>query len=451
MRHAGFRQLLSLVAIVLALAGAWASGALLLDHDGGWHAESAGTAFLLRLCEPESMPSVSCSGVVNSRWGSFDFFAFGHSYAIPTSFLGLAYFTVLAIWFAVVIRVVEPGRWLRRCTVLVVACGLFASVLLTALMALTLSEWCPLCVVAHLCNAGIFVATVLFLGLGTKRETREASTADRPDLVILRRRIVLTGGLACSVAVGGLWFYYDGRTEARRQWRKARGYADAIAVMQNDPSFVLREHFAGPVVHVPMRGEEPPDPTTQTGPTLVIFTDLDSSACACFDGQWDFELRDLFGEGLRVEYRYMSATLGDGTGVRTGTMGEPGRAARAAQAARLQGDDTAYLGMHRLLFEHRKDQPGRNYADLAHRAGLDVERFLDAMQSEAVRDAVLADQALADRLEVITAPAVFLNGRKVPDLCLKSPVFWTEVAAGAAGQRDAVVGPVQVSSADGRR
>ncbi len=51
---------------------------------------------------------------------------------------------------------------------------------------------------------------------------------------------------------------------------------------------------------------------------------------------------------------------------------------------------------------------------------------------------------LAERLEVTSTPAVFLNGRRVPDLCLDSYVFWAAVGkepAPAGGVADARVFP----------
>ena len=95
--------------------------------------------------------------------------------------------------------------------------------------------------------------------------------------------------------------------------------------------------------------------------------------------------------------------------------------------------------MHSLLFQHRKDRPHRDYANLARLAGLDVDRFLAYMTGDSVRQRITRDAALASRLGVTATPALFLNGRRVPDLCVESRVFWQTIS-GDVLARDAVTG-----------
>jgi hypothetical protein len=109
------------------------------------------------------------------------------------------------------------------------------------------------------------------------------------------------------------------------------------------------------------------------------------------------------------------------------------RMACAAEAARSQGGEPAFRAMHNLLFRHRKVRPEPDYADLAKRIRLDVPRFLADMRSDRVRRTVQEDMELAAQIGIHQAPTVFLNGRRVPDLCLTSRAFWKRMASELTG------------------
>ena len=49
------------------------------------------------------------------------------------------------------------------------------------------------------------------------------------------------------------------------------------------------------------------------------------------------------------------------------------------------------------------------------------------MESELVRQTVAADISLAEALGVKGTPTVFLNGRLVPQVCLRNPIFWEAI------------------------
>ena len=68
--------------------------------------------------------------------------------------------------------------------------------------------------------------------------------------------------------------------------------------------------------------------------------------------------------------------------------------------------------------------------------GLDGKQLVEDMEGELVRQTVAADIRLAEALDVTGTPTVFLNGRRVPQICLRNPVFWeaisTELSAGVS-------------------
>lgn len=451
------RSFCILTIVGLSLAGAWVSGTLLIEHDGGWTTEGQGTGFLLSLCESRVLPSVSCARVVDSRWGSFDLYLGSRRIYVPTSLIGLAYFMSLAIWFAMVGGLLMGARWLWVLTLLVVSCGLVGSIFFMMLMALTLSEWCPPCVIAHLLNGAVFIGTI-WLWRGTRRVSADESTFDLTALVTparVRRQFTGWAMVVSGAAALGLWLYFDAATEVRRQWRKLHGFNQVIAEMQNDRGFVLREYFARPVVEIPRRSDNNRVALTclsESAPRLLIFTDYDCSKCACFESRRHSLIESAFCGNLEVDYRHFP-----GDGAESGTTrhtpvegsvtgGNSLRASLAAEAARLQGGDQAFATMHRLLFEHRKDRPNPGYAELARLAGLDSERLLADMNSGVVRQRVQDDVSLAAGLGVTGAPAVFLDGRRVPDLCATSPVFWMAVAEELTDESALTDAPAEMAS-----
>ncbi|MCH7808754.1 MAG: thioredoxin domain-containing protein [Planctomycetes bacterium] len=440
--------------VLFALCGAWVSGTLLVEHAGGWETTRQGTGFLLSLCEPDSIPAASCAAVVGSRFGSFDFSLHGRRIVVPTSFVGLAYFVSLAIWLALVVGRTGWGRWLGTLTVLIISGGFAGSLFFLGVMAFSLSHWCSLCVIAHGFNLVLLVGTV-YLHKRTRAALPSISVAipvGLPVVRVLHRRLAITGVAMAAVCVAGLWFYYDSMSEARRQWRKVRGYADAIATMQNDTAFMLREYYAQPVVDPATDGvwlNQAGSSPQQAASSLILFSDFDSSACACFEKRWANTLVDGAAGAVGITYRHLPGESAGGAIDGHQGPSESQSAALAAEAARLGGGERAYREMRHLLFEHRKDSPRRDYAALARAAGLNVERFLEDMGSEAVREIVMEDVRLATRWGVqpgATGPALFLNGRRVPDICLRSDVFWHAMANKATQDRPTALEPMASES-----
>lgn len=426
-------RILTLAIFALALGGAWVCGALVKQEGGGWSSRQR-EGFLLSLCESNALPAADCAGVVGSRWGSFDVYVGQRRIYVPTSLIGLCWFVFLAIWIATVGAPPGEAKWLWRFTLLIFSGGLAGSLFFVAVMAWGLHEWCPLCVAAHGINGLIIVCTCV-LWRGRKHETLAPVSAvghvDPSRLAMrFRRRQALTACIVAVCAAVGFWLYFDAMSEVRRQWRKLTTVRQTLDRLKGDRGFVLREFDAQPEVSIAPVGEGEgsirlaSDPAR---PRLVIFTDYDCSACVCFEERRAQVIEVAYGGRLDVEYRHFPRALialADRSSTDFKTPGASDLSSFAAEAARLQGGQDAFDFMHWLLFKHRKDYPQRDYAELARVAGLDVERFLADLTGEAVRDRVLADIAAGRALGVTTTPALFLNGRRVPELCAASLVFW---------------------------
>lgn len=91
-------------------------------------------------------------------------------------------------------------------------------------------------------------------------------------------------------------------------------------------------------------------------------------------------------------------------------------AARAAEAAALQGK---FWQMHDLLFEKQNEwkdaAPARPlFLNYARTLGLDTGKFTQDIDSTAIINRVMSDEAQGKSRGVSGTPTVFLNGREVP-------------------------------------
>lgn len=426
------------IIVFLACVGACVSGMLLHGHDGGWESGSGGTNYLLRLCDFDRLESTDCASVIGSAWGSFDVYVGSRRILVPTSLVGLVHFVAIGIWFAMLGRIPGTATWLWRATMFYLGCSLLGSAYLMGLMAFSLPEWCPLCVVAHAINVGVFAATLRLwraarreaLSVRDRASLAEASIDDRALPQRARARLAVWAVVTTMGASVSLWVYFDAMIEVRRQWRKLSDIRRVIDELRNDSAFVLREFHAQRVVNIP-EISSPGEGYSVDAPRLVIFTDYECAGCRCFESRRSRLIDAAFSAGLNVEYRHAPGITSPASEI----DGDRLRSCLASEAARMQGGDEAFERLHRMLFVSPKSQRARDYAALASRAGLDVERFMRDLDSPEALDRVREDVALSKRLGVTEAPALFLNGRRVPVLCVNSPVFWSAIGAELAPQQ----------------
>lgn len=432
-----------LVIIGCALLGAWASGALLIDHDGGWDSQRSGVAAILGLCESISLASASCAEVVGSKWGSIDFTLGGKHYLVPTSFIGVVYFVAIAIWFGVLGLLRAATRRLWGLSVWAIACGVIVSVALVAMMVGVLSHWCPLCGIAHAANGAILAASIVVW----RRSCIAGKDSSGAATGAVWRGMTVRAVAVATVAIGGVtvlsWSYYDAMRSTKRQWHKVVAYRELIGQMRSDPEFLLREYFAQPVEELGSASVSA-DGGTGGAARLVVFGDFSCKACACFTRKWDARYREAFPNNVAVEFRQVR--VNDDSEGRTTNASEGGAiaAALAAEAVRTVGGERAYQQICRILFDNRKSLTHDLFDSAVRNLGLDADEFLAEAASESVLQKVEADMELSRRLDVRATPTVFLNGRRVPELCLRSKVFWNAVAPVLTGRSEATASILRV-------
>ncbi|MGV4886038.1 Na+/H+ antiporter NhaA [Streptomyces viridosporus] len=152
--------------------------------------------------------------------------------------------------------------------------------------------------------------------------------------------------------------------------------------------------------------DRPVDPATDhvTGPpdaplTLVEYGDFECPFCARATGVAQ-ELRQRFGDRLRYVFRHLPLL---------DVHPHSELAARAAVAADAQG---RFWQMHDLLFAHQDQLEFEDIVGYAAQLGLDVERFLEDLDSERTAARVRADVASAEASGARGTPTFFLGNRR---------------------------------------
>ncbi len=408
--------------LALALSGAFVCGTLLAAHGGGWRTDSEPGGLFTSLCNSPRMPSATCAEALDGRWGAVDFALGGRIYLVPTSFVGLAYFASIAVWLMVAGVPPNSARWTWRFILSIGGCGGAASLFFVGLMIFALETWCPLCVMAHVFNAGVLVGVVwVRLNQLAAPASNDSWNTDFSTGTVPQVGFVPALAIAGAATVG-MWLYYDATTVAKRYFRENASLASVVREVEHDAAYLLRQYYAQPVVDLPSFQALIGGGDASLGPRLVVFTDYRCSSCACFNWRLGGIIEPAFRGRLLTQHRQVG-------GIAKGRrQTRAAKAGLAAEAAREQGGDEAYAKMRDLLFRHRRTFPEPDYVELARKIGLDPARLLADMEGDVVRDRIAGDIALAKKLGIDEAPAVFLNNRRVPNLCIRSEVFWDAVA-----------------------
>lgn len=427
-----------LLGCVLALsgAGAWISGELVKQDADLWGGAGASTGLFARLCEATAPAGFNCAGAAKDPWGrikvpiplpSRDLTLGVHTVVVPVAFLGLAYFVFMGVWFAFIARPRLYGyRW-HRVPLVAGLCGVAVSLLYLGVMALGVAPWCIWCLCVHAIN---FVMVFAVWRLCRKAQGSRGTEAAAPLSPGRLARITLTSWEATSVIafsvilVAGLWAYRREHLAFRNELRSLMPYKRVVTSLQKDPAFLLREYNAQPQHEIPLRLGEP---TGNDHPRLIVFTDFECHACYCNALVVQKQIAGAFKEQLTVLVRHYPLDNACNANVKNELHPNACQAAYAAEAARIQGGDKAFVRMCDLLFKNHKALGHKLYRDLAVQIGLDADRFQSDMKGEAVQRIVQSDIRLAEKLSVTGTPTMLLNGRHIPKLC-QVPVFWEAFA-----------------------
>lgn len=431
------------ISVALCGAGAWISAELVKEQAGPWPSSKHSPRLVGGLCGSSSEGESGCAAVLESDWGAVDFTVPTVTRAltvqwtrvvVPVAFIGLAYFVFLGVWHTFAGPPQTWGRGWYLVPLLSVMAGAAGSAFLLWVMVFKLQAPCKWCLVTHAINGLLLVCTFCVWPSARRRTIR--MTFDRSDPGYAPPvRAGLTAGAALKVTgfamlvIAGLWVYRTAKLDIRREVGKLLPYKQFVRDLENDPDFLLREYYAEPSHLIPGGFAEDEVQSKLVDPTLVIFSDFLCPHCACFASRWEQEFRRNWEGPLQVSFRHFPRCHECNDTVMAKGHPETCRASYASEAARSQGGEAAFWQMHDLLFKYSRRLGDESYAELAMQIGLDDRRLMTDMAGETVRQTVAADVMLAGRLGVRAVPSVFLNGRRVPRLCVNNPVFWEAIAA----------------------
>ena len=130
--------------------------------------------------------------------------------------------------------------------------------------------------------------------------------------------------------------------------------------------------------------------------TIVLFSDFQCPYCA-MAAETIEQIRANYGERVRVVFRHFPLPFH--------TDALP--AAQAAHAAHAQG---MFWAFHDQLFANQNALGAEALSGYAKQLGLKMKAFEKARAAKATKDAVAADMALAQKVQVRGTPTMYLNG-----------------------------------------
>lgn len=423
-----FRLTVLFPAVTFALVGAFLSIILLVQHGRAERGECG----------------AGCADVLSSRWAYFPPSdpVHGETPGVPLALLGVVYFAGLALWLMVVGKVSGRQRLWHSLPMAMALLGALVSIVLISGMAF-METWCPLCLAVHVVNLAL-VPYIYFC--------RPEEDAEETEIVSRELRPVLTGAALVISAGAASWFGYDSfRYRERHQ-------ALAVALARARVEASRTEEGNGPHM-ASLRGgsaavssdsEWVVNSTSPDPDTVVVYTDLMCSHCRAFEERLFQVWGPKFHDHLRVAIKHfpLCAQCNHGSADVHPWACE---AAYLAEAGRVVGGAEGFLRVLRAI-SPRRTQPWteEDAIALAVEAGLTPQKFLEAWQSEAVRDRVARDIAEARQLGVQETPSVFVNGRRLDRQTRDLPEYWEQLAARPRRMDRQVASPAEDSLASTR-
>jgi protein-disulfide isomerase len=133
--------------------------------------------------------------------------------------------------------------------------------------------------------------------------------------------------------------------------------------------------------------------------TIVEFSDLECAFCGRALPVVEELLRDYPGQ-IRLAFKHFPLDF-------------HANARLAHQAALAAGEQGRFWEMHDAIFANQQNMKREDFMRHANLLGLDMPRFIAALDSEAAKTAVDADRQEGARLGVSGTPTFFINGRRL--------------------------------------
>jgi len=443
-------HMLETFTVVVCIAAAYISNNLLEKHMTG----SSGLLWFESVCHADAgRGTADCDAVLASPYGYFPPKRHPDARGVhfPVAFLGLVYYTTLAVWIFGVGRLSIRRRWMHIIPLGMVVCGIGASGYYSYIMFTQLDQWCPWCLVTHIINLFVTASVVLLFPYGdpdrADRAADEGPTATvtaataRPPHP--SARLVATTLLAMIVMVFGLTQML-GRQNYARSARSARSsFNRAVQLLQrvqrSGPT--LRTFWEeGETVTVPVRPKDASrGPANPDKPywDIVVFSDFECPSCRKFALFLDQRVHPLFAGQLRVIFKHYPLDSSCNERTRHRLHPHACEMARIAEAGQIVGGEDTFWHLHDYLFRMREViRAGEMTPEAAAEAvEIDAAELVAAMATDRVAGRIEQDVADAAEVGVGATPSVYVNGKFVDSLATLQIDFWDELADAYWAQR----------------
>jgi protein-disulfide isomerase/uncharacterized membrane protein len=329
---------------------------------------------------------IDCTPVLTSSYA----YLFGQ----PVAYFAIAAYAGMALLALGVLFLDSAAR--RRQLANLLLLGAVGSVVFSAYLGYVafffIGHVCPQCTTLYVVNLALLAATA-WLTSTTQGSTREQKAWQA-------RLPVIGGGVAATVVVliaGVLWKGFS-----------TPSLLSADEVCERDPQF-CSQYKELPVVALDVPGGHVKG--SDDAPVKIVeFSDFECGHCKL---AWEGLKQALPTYGDQVQVRFHHYPL-DGTCNPAMPAGSGHKyACLAAMAAECAGAQGRFWQYQDVLFEN---QPAFTREDLLRYAGdlgLDRDRFIACLDSDAPRAAIRQDVASGTKLGIESTPTLYLNGRTV--------------------------------------
>ena len=378
--------------IVLCLAGTAMSFLLLQEH---LH-QSTGFEWFDRGCgESDERGATDCDKVIRSPWGTF--------LHRPIAYWGMVYFSGLGLWFLFVGRPTFERRYWQAVPTLVTLAGAAGSLFFIAVMYGKMESRCLWCLITHGINFAVLGLTLLlWLRRSTASDVAGGVQAVATAIPAGRKHpsLRLVFAVALLAIITGAHF-----------WRGA-----VIATVL--PQTLYLKYQSSPRHEILRRPDELLN--AETGDRrfldMTIMGDFQCTLCREFSRTLETKIKPLLDNRLHVAFKHYPLCSDCNPHVKTQYNPLACDAARAAEAARMQGGPKAFWNAHDLLFEwaQSKRLGEMGFPDLVRSLNLDPDRFAADMGAEQVTRRIQEDVEWAHSLGTRTTPRHAGRGKSSP-------------------------------------
>ncbi len=423
--------ILQCLVVAAALAAAYVCYTLLQRHLTG----VKGPAWFEAGCAEGAEGGADCAAVLQSRWSYWPPKREGdpeQQARLPVAFLGMVYYSLLAVWFIGVGRPGYARRWWHVLPLVLIALGMGMSVRFTIIMFTELEAWCPWCLVTHGLNAVIAVSALLLW----PRRKRAESEGERGRAVHPSGRLVLTTLVALWLVMFGqnqLLGKMNHAAEAAAYGAALKKYQAALERFRSSGMALMQVWQASPKREIALRADDPArtGAAEATAPLdVVVFSDFECPKCARVAAFLEGDVSKLFGGNLRVVFKHFP--LHQSCNPETTTEMHPRACAAAqwAEGARALGGTEAFWKTHDFLFaeQGRLKRGMLSDEDVAQVCGVAADALREAAGSEEVMQRIHEDARAGRQAELRGTPAVYVLGRAVDELGVLEIKFWDALA-----------------------